>query len=394
MAVDVPLQTDLDALTARVTALEATVATLQSQVAALQSMSSLPAGITTGTTTTPPATTAPPPSNPPPAAPASADGSTVPPASQLTDASGNTFALTAGGQVTFNGTLQAGTNGVTQLVAEKGVVYQTAHNLWWGWINGAWTSSPSPLPAPTVPASPPPAAGTAPPPAAAAGFKTLSFESGGNTPWKVSGPVTGTGVNWWGDSGWHAPFTGTTSVSNNVLTITDTSGQSSLLTSPYDAHEAGYSIQPPFYMEARLMGPNTSFIGFGYDHYRTNSGGHWPELDVVETHPDTGLTNGILTVHDWVNGVEPVQFNNTPWGPPGNSWNSPKGQWADFSSFHVVGALVLPGKAVSGFLDNNTSPCWTDPTYYVAYDTAKFLLWISAWQRTASQFDYVRVWTP
>lgn len=379
-SVTVPSEDDFNALEARVTALEN-------------------AGKITPTPTPAPSPT--PPVTPPTKPAASPDGTSItptPPGQILIDPAGDVWGFSSivlpgfGNGIMLNGGAMVGT-GATMILLFGGKVYQTnTPGGWWSWNGSNWISTTDPRPQtfPSKGSSP-----TPPPAAVAAGLTTLAFESGGNTPWKLSGPVGGTGVQWWGDSGWHQPFGGEFSVdSSNILTITDTTGQSSFHTTPYDAHEPGFFIVPPFYVEARLKGGATSFIGFGYQHYRTNVGGHWPELDIVETGEvqAPGITPGNITVHDWVNGAEPVPFANAPWGPPGTTWSSPTSQWADFSQWHVVGALVLPGKAVSGFLDNNVSPSWTDPTYYSAYDTEQFELWIGSWDKLVSQFDYVRVW--
>lgn len=398
------------AIAKAVAPLATAIAALQSEVAAVVSSPAPPPSSAPAPTPSPSSTPSPTPTPPPTTSSPSADGTAITPSptgQSLVDGAGNSWGFDAtanatfGNEITLNGKGLTGTF-ATLLLWFGGKVYQSnAKGGWWAWVNGGWSGvagDPRPAATPAAPAIV--SSSSAPPPAAAAGLKTLVFESGGPTPWKLSGPASGTGVQWWGDSGGaggHAPFGGKFAVdANNILTITDTVGQSSMYSTPYDGHEPGFFATAPCYIEARLKGPATSFIGFGYQHYLTNAGGHWPELDIVETGevPAPGIISGNITVHDWVNGAEPVPFNNAPWGPPGTTWQSPTSQWADFSQWHVVGSLILPGKPVSGFLDNGASPSWVDPVFYPAYDTAQFVLWIGAWHGTASQFDYVRVWGP
>lgn len=85
----------------------------------------------------------------------------------ITDAAGNKWTITSGGQVAVNGTVDAATYKVTELAYVNGVVWQEDFaNLWWGktspggsWMPTAGTST-SPLPASTVPPTKPPATDT------------------------------------------------------------------------------------------------------------------------------------------------------------------------------------------------------------------------------------------
>ncbi|HBK05049.1 MAG TPA: hypothetical protein DDZ81_04210 [Acetobacteraceae bacterium] len=73
----------------------------------------------------------------------------------ITDASGNQWTITAGGQVAVNGTTDTTTANVTELAYVNGSIWQeNASNLWWdktsptaSWAPGTGTST-SPLPAP------------------------------------------------------------------------------------------------------------------------------------------------------------------------------------------------------------------------------------------------------
>jgi hypothetical protein len=114
-----------------------------------------------GTSTSPlPATTTPP-ATPTPTAAAtpSANDTTVTAGSTaaITDASGNQWTITSGGQVAANGTTDTTTANVTELAYVNGTIWQeNASNLWWSktspsasWSAGDGTST-SPLPATTT----------------------------------------------------------------------------------------------------------------------------------------------------------------------------------------------------------------------------------------------------
>ena len=77
----------------------------------------------------------------------------------ITDASGNQWTITAGGQVAVNGVADATTNGVIELAYENGLIWQeNSADLWWsetspgaGWEPpGGTTTSPVPAAAPTA----------------------------------------------------------------------------------------------------------------------------------------------------------------------------------------------------------------------------------------------------
>ncbi len=75
----------------------------------------------------------------------------------ITDAAGNTWAITSGGQVAINGSADTTTANVTKLAYEGGDIYQeNSQNLWWGEAapGGGWTINPgaatSPLPTITL----------------------------------------------------------------------------------------------------------------------------------------------------------------------------------------------------------------------------------------------------
>ena len=68
----------------------------------------------------------------------SADGSTIPPASSLTDGSGNIWTV-AGGVIYENGALAGFSDAVILLLFHGNVIYQeNIHDDWWAWVNGNW----------------------------------------------------------------------------------------------------------------------------------------------------------------------------------------------------------------------------------------------------------------
>jgi len=78
----------------------------------------------------------------------SPSGSTIPPASQITDSQNNTWTLSSSSTVLKNGSAAGYSNNVSLILYYKGVVYQ--ENLaggWWSWIAGTWTNSSDPRPA-------------------------------------------------------------------------------------------------------------------------------------------------------------------------------------------------------------------------------------------------------
>jgi hypothetical protein len=88
----------------------------------------------------------------------------------ITDASGNQWTISSGGQVAVNGTADTTTANVTELAYVNGTIWQeNSSDLWWGktsptasWSPGAGTST-SPLPATTTPpATPTPTAAATP----------------------------------------------------------------------------------------------------------------------------------------------------------------------------------------------------------------------------------------
>jgi hypothetical protein len=75
----------------------------------------------------------------------SANGTSIPAATQITDGSGNVWTVSAG--VIFqNGVMAGSSNAVTQLVYEKGVIYQeNSAGGWWSWTGSTWAASPNPV---------------------------------------------------------------------------------------------------------------------------------------------------------------------------------------------------------------------------------------------------------
>ena len=69
-------------------------------------------------------------------------------------AAGNSFAITAGGQISENGTVMSVTNSVTELAYVNNTLYQeaTTQNLWWSYNEaaGTWTETTNPLTATTT----------------------------------------------------------------------------------------------------------------------------------------------------------------------------------------------------------------------------------------------------
>jgi predicted peptidase len=109
----------------------------------------------------PPLSDAPTVTPPPPNVTPSANNTVVTGISgSITDASGNKWTITGGGQVAVNGVPDAQTANVKQLAYVNGTIWQENNsNLWWGETqnNDAWAPSAgtatSPLPAPVVPSA-------------------------------------------------------------------------------------------------------------------------------------------------------------------------------------------------------------------------------------------------
>ncbi len=75
-----------------------------------------------------------------PSSGASADGTTVPPASSITDSLGKVWTLTGDGKIAVNGVVDPVTMSVVLLLYYKGVVYQetSIDDAWWAWIDNGW----------------------------------------------------------------------------------------------------------------------------------------------------------------------------------------------------------------------------------------------------------------
>lgn len=104
-----------------------------------------------------PGSTSPPATRPTPTQPAaeSPDGAIIAnPGQQIVDSSGNVWGLTAARKITRNGVEQPETNGVAELRYVSGVVYQTAHSLWWKWTGTGWLLTTAPTMPATQPADP------------------------------------------------------------------------------------------------------------------------------------------------------------------------------------------------------------------------------------------------
>jgi Putative Ig domain len=75
---------------------------------------------------------------------ASPEGTTIPSATQITDGSGNIWAVSAG-TVYENGALAGYSNGVTLLLYDDNTIYQeNSAGGWWSWSGGTWISSTDP----------------------------------------------------------------------------------------------------------------------------------------------------------------------------------------------------------------------------------------------------------
>jgi hypothetical protein len=90
-----------------------------------------------------------------PTGPTSPNGTSVPPAPRIIDSAGIPWELTADGKIVRNRVVLSETNGVTKLAFVGGVVFQTAHGMWWRYSSGAWVVTTDPT-ATTQPVDPPP----------------------------------------------------------------------------------------------------------------------------------------------------------------------------------------------------------------------------------------------
>jgi hypothetical protein len=74
----------------------------------------------------------------------SPNGTTIPSATQITDSSGNVWAI-SGGVIYENGALAAYSNGVTLLLYDNNIIYQeNSAGGWWSWNGSTWVSSSDP----------------------------------------------------------------------------------------------------------------------------------------------------------------------------------------------------------------------------------------------------------
>ena len=80
---------------------------------------------------------------------ASVDGTTVPSATQIVDASANVWTV-SGGVIQKNGASAGYTNAVTLLLYDNAVIYQqNKPGNWWSWNGSAWTSTTDPRTVPS-----------------------------------------------------------------------------------------------------------------------------------------------------------------------------------------------------------------------------------------------------
>ncbi len=108
--------------------------------------------------TQPGGTVTPPP--PPPAGTPSADGTLVPPATQIVDAQGAVWTM-SGASILRNGVSAAGGSGVSMLWSGGSIyVLGSTGGNWWKWLGSNWTNVGSTQPGGSVTPPPPPPAGT------------------------------------------------------------------------------------------------------------------------------------------------------------------------------------------------------------------------------------------
>jgi hypothetical protein len=106
----------------------------------------------------------------------SPNGATIPMDSQITDGSGNVWAV-SGGVIYENGALAGYSNAVTLLLYDNNKIYQeNSAGGWWSWTNGTWTGSSDPR------------LGAASPSGTTIPAVTQIIDSSGNV-WTVSGGI-------------------------------------------------------------------------------------------------------------------------------------------------------------------------------------------------------------
>src|SRR5271165_2825878 len=80
----------------------------------------------------------------------SPSGTTIVPATNIVDASGNVWTLPANGAVMENGAAAGYSANVTKLAYVGGVIWQgNSSGAWWSWNGTAWVGGADPLPTPT-----------------------------------------------------------------------------------------------------------------------------------------------------------------------------------------------------------------------------------------------------
>ena len=76
---------------------------------------------------------------------ASPNGTTIPPATQIIDSSGNIWTVSGG--IYENGVLTVHSNGVALLLYDNNTLYyKTTAGAWWSWIGKRWVTSGTPPP--------------------------------------------------------------------------------------------------------------------------------------------------------------------------------------------------------------------------------------------------------
>jgi hypothetical protein len=228
---------------------------------------------------------------------ASANCSTVPPATRIVDGAGDVWTLVAsngqGNQIARNGVVDPVTHEVILLLYENGVVYQENADLdWWSWTNASWVAvSGDPRVGGTCGGgggSGSDAGLTAPPPAAAAGFHTLVYNQGGAAGWNIDTNATGQPGYALYPNGFGTPGPVGATVSNGILSITNGTYPSAALTTATGASNAqgyvGNAFGGGFYTEAAIsLDPSCVNVGSG----------SWPAFwgEPVEKSAKPGVTD-------------------------------------------------------------------------------------------------------
>lgn len=348
---------------------------------------------------------------------ASADGTRIPPATQIIDAQNRTWTL-VNGQEVVNGVPVADTSGVLEMLYFGGSVYQRTSFSWWG------PSSPSTGGA-QLPGDP--SAGSSipvPAPAAAAGFNTLAFNDDFTTSTTIAPAYdTASGYNWyWGlTPGFDATTYWSVNTSGSgILTLTGPRQPNDALISipGWAMNNTGSSTVPTVgayshaYFEARIQfdplgnGGNTdetrgwpawwlwTVQGIGNFGFSGTTGalnpGNATEIDIMESYGTLFQNPGAnwgSAVHDWPNN-DSDSLTQVPGSPN--------------SAFHTYGCLWEITGAGTGrlrfYFDNvlvagTTAPTGAGTLHPNLESRKVYMILGTGIQPWPMQVDYVRVWT-